>query len=135
MAREATKIELFGANDYGDQVRYTCASGTAIAKGTILKFATPRTASASTGTGDYVAGIASMDKKVDDYSTSISSWTNGIFLCTASQAVTAGDLLKTAAPGNYVTPITANTSSQAVVFGVALESAADGATVAVRVKL
>jgi hypothetical protein len=135
MAREATKIELFGSNNDGDQLVYTCASGTAIAKGTILKFASPRTASASTGTTDLIAGIASMDKKVDDYSTTVSVWTNGIFKVTASGAITAGDLCGTAAPGNYVIALTVNTSSHAVVLGTAMETVAADATFALRVNL
>jgi len=135
MAREATKIELYGDNNDGGNRRFTVASNAAIVKGTFLKFAGPRTASASAGTGDFFAGIASMEKVNNDYSTSISAWTNGIFECTASGAITAGDLLKSAAPGNYVITCTTNATSQAVVIGYALETAAADETLAVRINV
>jgi len=133
MAREVTKIEQYGANSDGDPRGFDCASGTKISKGTVLKFATPRTASASTGTGDIFAGIAAADKSATDYTTRVSCWENGIYEFTASRAIIAGDLLQTAAPGNYVIPLAANTSSKQIVVGYALKSAAATERVQVRV--
>ena len=133
MAREVTKVELYGVNDAGDVRGFDCASGTKIPKGTILKLATARTASASTGTGDIFAGVASADKSATDNSTRVGAWENGILEFTASQAIIAGDLLQTAVPGNYVMPIAANTSSKQIVVGYALKSGAAGARVQVRV--
>lgn len=134
MAREATPVELYGQNNGGDKRRYTCTDTPAITKGTFLKFADPRTASASTGTGDTFAGIAAMDKEASDGSLSISAWTNGIFEMVASGAITAGQKVKTAAPGNYVMVCQeADISSYAVVVGVALETASDNETINVRV--
>ena len=118
MAREATPVELYGQNNGGDKRRYTCTDTPAITKGTFLKFADPRTASASTGTGDTFAGIAAMEKEAAD----------------GSGAITAGQKVKTAAPGNYVMVCQeADISSYAVVVGVALETASDNETINVRV--
>ena len=133
MAREAVKVELYGNNNDGDQRRFTCANATGITKGTILKFADPRTASASTGTADIVAGIAAMDKVANDGSTSISVWTNGIFELYASGAIAVGANVVTAAPGNYVKAVTDETASFAIVVGHALEAASDGEVINVRV--
>jgi len=135
MAREATKVEFLGFNRDAEPRSYIVASSAAIAKGCFLKIGDGRVATASAGTGDSFAGFAAMEKENDDYSTTISAWTNCIVDCTASTAVTAGDLLQTAAPGNYVMPIAANTSSQAIIVGVALDSVAAAARVNVRVNI
>jgi len=135
MAREVKEVELYGGNNGGDKRRLTCASGVAITKGTILKLTDARTASASTGTGDVFAGIASMDKDSADTSTSISAWENGIFEMVASGAITVGAKVKTASDGNYVMQCqTADVqSSYAIIVGTALETASDGETINVRV--
>ena len=140
MANEVTKVELFGDHNSGDPTRYTCASGVAIAKGSILQLADPRTASKSTGTGDVFAGIAAMAKASDDFSTSISAWTNGIFEMLASGAIAVGQKVKTAehaTSGNQVMVCTDADvqSSYAVIVGTALETAADAETINVRVRL
>lgn len=135
MAREAVKVEQYGQDGDGQAVRYTCASNAAIVKGTFLKFADGRVASASTGTGDMFAGFAATAKSATDLSTSISAVTNGIYNLTASRAIVAGDLVQTAVPGNYVIPLAANTSSKAIIVGVALDSVAATESVNVRVNL
>lgn len=134
MAREVTKVELYGVNDAGDVRGYDCASGTKIPKGTVLKVATPRTASASTGTGDRFAGVASADKSGTDNSTRVGAWQNGVLEFTASGTITAGDNVVTAAPGNYVKSITdENPSSFNIIVGHAIKSASAGERVQVRV--
>ena len=140
MANEATKVELFGDHNSGDPVRYTCASGVAIAKGTLLKLSTPRTASISTIDGDVFAGIAAMAKASDDLSTSISAWTNGIFNIVASEAIVAGQKVYTAATSdNKVIPtnptLTTKAASEAILVGTALTSGAAGERINVRIKL
>jgi hypothetical protein len=135
MAREAVKVELFGANNSGDQIRFTCASNAAITKGTFLKCADLRTASASTGTADFFVGFAAADKSATDYSTTISAWTNGIFKVYASGAITVGHYVKTAVPGNYVMETTvadAIIASTAKIVGYALETAAADETFLIR---
>ena len=110
--------------------RYTCATSTGIAKGTYLKCADPSTASASTGTGDVFVGFAHADvnKSTDtafNTETSITAEKGQIYELVASGAITVGQLVKTAAPGNYVMAMTAAdiASSYAMTVGVALETA------------
>lgn len=134
MAREITKVELHGIE--GDKISFTCASGVAITKGTILKLSDPRTAAASDGTADTCVGVAAMDKSATDGSTRISVLTNFIGEAYASGAITCGAHVVTAAGGNYVKQATdANvTASTAVIIGRSLETASDGEVVNVRFK-
>lgn len=133
MANEAIKVEL--TNNTGFPIRYACASGTAIAKGTLLILSDPRTVTAhSTGVGGVFAGIASMGKEATDYSTSISAWTDGIFEIKASGAITVGDKVKTSSAANYVEAIT-GAASGSIVVGTALETASDAEVINVRVRI
>lgn len=119
--------------------RYTCATGTAIPKGTYLKGTDPHTASASTGTGDFFVGFAHADVNSStdtnfNTETSITADKGGIYELVASTAITVGDLVVTAAPGNYVKPVTnENVASKGLVIGVALETASVGETINVEV--
>lgn len=130
MALEITKVELFGENRDGNPLSYTCASGTAIAKGTLLTISDPRTVTANSASGAQCAGIASTDKSGTDFSTKIAVWTDGIFEGYASGAITAGDKIQ-AANLNYLG--TAVTFQD--VIGYALETAADGTLFTFRVNL
>jgi hypothetical protein len=130
MALEITKVELFGENRDGNPLSYTCASGTAIAKGTLLTITDPRTVTANSASGAQCAGIAAMDKSGSDFSTKIAVWTDGIFEGYASGAITAGDKIQ-AANLNYLG--TAVTFQD--VIGYALETAADGTLFTFRVNL
>lgn len=136
MAREA----ILRDNKVLKSVRYTCATSTAIPKGTFLKGADPFTASASTGTADVFVGFAHADVN-NSTDTSFNTQTNvtadrgGIYELSASGAITIGDLVVTAAPGNYVMKATAAqvASTQRVVLGMALETASDGEKINVEV--
>ena len=134
MAREAVLVD----NKPLVSRRYTCATSTGIAKGTYLKVADPFLASASAGTSDIFCGFAHADvNKSTDTSfnteTSITADKGGRYNLVASGAITVGDLVGTAVPGNYVISLAANTSSHAIVVGVALETAAAGETFLVEV--
>ncbi len=124
MAREVTKVELYGINDAGDVRGFDCASGTKIPKGTVLKGTTARTAIASVATADPYAGVASADKASDDNTTRVGTWQNGILEFDASGTITAWDKVVTAAPGNYVMTATAPqiASTVHVVIGYALKT-------------
>ena len=137
MANEATKVELFGDHNSGDPVRYTCASGVAIAKGTILQLSDPRTAAAASSSQGIFAGIAAMSKASDDKSTSISAWTNGIFEMVASGALTIGQIVKSDGASNYITGLAQEDAygSFAIAIGTALEAADAGETINVRVRI
>jgi len=135
----ATKSELLGANRDGEPRDFNIASSAVIAKGTLMKFADGRIASASTGTGDVFAGIAAEEKEAD-YSTKISVWTNGIFKIVASGAIVAGNAVKTADPGNYVIAIPLGQASGASVadlgaatVGYALDGVSDTETAEIRI--
>lgn len=77
MANEAVIIELLGNG--GDPIRFTCADGTTIAKGTVLELTDPRTVVACSGANTAIAGIAAAEKVANDGATTIAVYTNGIF--------------------------------------------------------
>lgn len=135
MAREAVLRD----NKVLTSRRYTCATSTGIPKGTFLKCATDQTASASTGTGDFFCGFAHADvnKSTDtafNTETSVTADKGGMYELVASTAIVNGDYVKTAAPGNYVMPLTgAESASQAITVGIAREDAAIGETINVEV--
>ena len=120
--------------------RFTCATGTAIPKGTFLKISADNTASASTGTGDVFVGFAHADVN-NDSDTNFNTETNvtadkgGVYELTASGAITYGQKVKTAVPGNYVmAALDADvTASYAKIIGHALETASDGEVINVEV--
>lgn len=121
--------------------RYTCATSTGIPKGTFLKNADPHTASASTGTGDHFVGFAHADvNESTDTSfnteTSVTADKGGMYELQASGSIAVNQLVKTAAPGNYVMGVTAadvETASYGIFVGIAREAASDGETINVEV--
>lgn len=121
--------------------RYTCATSTGIAKGTFLKVADAFTASASTGTGDAFVGFAHADvnKSTDtafNTETSVTADSGGVYELLASGAITVGQFVKTAAPGNMVMAcLDADvTASYSRIVGVALETATNAETINVAVR-
>ena len=134
MANEWTKVELYGQNNDGDPRRYTCASGTAISKGTLLVLSDPRTVAAHASIGQYMGGVAAMDKSATDGSTSISAWTNGIFEGKSSGTMTIGLPFKTSNLPNHVEPA-ANTIIGSAVGGYALETGSGVETINLRLRL
>ena len=52
-------------------VSFTCADGTGIEKGTLLKLTDPMTAIATSGAGDAIAGVAAAEKIANDGNTKI----------------------------------------------------------------
>lgn len=134
MANEAVIITLLGNG--GDPVRYTCASGTAIVKGTIMKLVDPLTTSASTGNGDFVCGIAAADKSATDNATTIAVYTNGIFDLYSSGAVcTAGCGVSTSGANVIRGSTQADSASGAKVFGIAQEDSIAATNEMIAVKL
>ncbi|MDD5051008.1 MAG: hypothetical protein PHV93_04720 [Candidatus Pacebacteria bacterium] len=134
MAAEAVIIELLG-NPRGRPIRYTCADGTAIAKGAICKITDPRTTITMTGIDNPIAGIAAAEKVANDGSTTISVYTDGIFDITAA-AAGAQDIGKFAAPSATVNMFTAADAAdltQNSIIGYLMEAADNDETVAVRV--
>jgi len=77
MANEAIIVELLG--NKGDPVRYTCADGTGIPKGTIMQLNSPRTVIEPDAVDKPVVGISASEKVASDGQTSIAVYTNAIF--------------------------------------------------------
>lgn len=80
MANEWTIIELLG--NAGNPVRFACADGTGIAKGTAMTHSDNRTVVAHSAENESFAGVAAHEKVASDGSTSIALYTCGIFECT-----------------------------------------------------
>ena len=77
MANEWVKVELYGANNDGNPIRFTVLDGKSISKGQLLELADARTASGSLVDTAVYAGVASEEKIAGDGTTSISVWTDG----------------------------------------------------------
>ena len=133
MANEAEIVELLGNG--GDPISVTVADGTAITKGTIMKLSDPRTGAASSADGDKPIGIAAADKVANDGSTTLSVYTNGIFLLTTSAAVGVG--IPVAISGaNTINQTASGEMELGVTLGYALESAsASGEQIEVKLRL
>jgi hypothetical protein len=123
--------------EYSLPVNFTCADGTGIEQGAILKLADPMTASLSDGDEDYVAGICHTEKIANDGTTSVSVYIDGVFDIMCSGGVTAGQAVATASStegSNYVTAATA-TAIGCKTLGIALETSASGTEERILVRL
>ena len=123
MANEATLWM-----EYLPPIPMSCADGTGIEKGTVLKLTDPMTASAADGTeGDPVAGICASEKIADDGNTKVAVYRSGIFKMTASGSIAAGDPVATSDGGAANKVIKAATNEEDI-LGTSLETASDGHT-------
>lgn len=130
MANEAVIIELI---DGGRPIRFTCADGAGIEKGTLLKLADPRTASATSADNDPFCGIAAAEKVASDGSTSIAAYTCGIFdLKDSGAGITAGATVNIGGANLIIASAAADLLTGSVV-GRALETAAADEVIAVAV--
>jgi len=134
MANEAVIIELLGNG--GDPIRFTCADGTTIPKGTVLELTDPRTVIANSAADKAIAGIAAQEKVADDGATSIAVYTNGIFdmdIVAGGTAVLGGDVVSSGA-GNEIDDFDTLDGENGYVIGKSLETGAAGEKIAVRVR-
>ena len=133
MANEAVVTDLLGNN--GDQIAFTCADGTAIPKGSIMKMTDPRTCIINSGAGDVLCGIAAFEKEANDGITEMSIITNCIAKCTveAAKTTTLGSTVRVSATENKIEAITTLDQETGKHLGHALETGAAGDTVLVRV--
>jgi len=127
MADEAVIIELLG--DKGNPVRYTCADGATILKGTLLKLTDNRTAIATSADNDPFCGVAAHEKVANDGATTISAYTCGIFDIKGSAAITAGERVSISG-ANTVTKVAAADLLFSDV-GICLETSAGAEVMAV----
>jgi len=120
-----------------DTRSFLCNSGVAIAKGTLLQLLDARRVGAHSGAGQVLAGVAAMDKASNDYSTTISVWTRGIFDATCSGAIGIGQWFQGAAQGNTLSLADTDIGacSGAAIGGYVMEEAGAGEVVNVRLNL
>ncbi len=113
-------------------IPFTCAEGTAIPKGTILKLNDLMTVTTITADNDLVAGIAKSEKIADDGMVRIDVYRGGIFRVTASGSIAIGDPVGvdfTNVAENYVISVVAQGRlSGARILGTAMEAATDDQT-------
>ena len=118
--------------------QYTVASNAAIPKGSLLVLSDPQTAALATVGNTPCAGISSMEKENNDYSTTISAWTQGDFRAKASGAISAGAPVSMGGSVNEI--MLANTgtsfaSSGARTIGYSKEAPGSGDTFVFRLNL
>lgn len=131
MANEAVIIELFNG---GRPIRFTCADGTGIEKGTLLELSGDRTVIANTNDNAPVVGIAAHEKVASDGATTISAYTDGIFdMLTDAGSDNAGALMANSATENVIQTADAADLLQGSVVGYLLEGAGNAEVCAVRV--
>lgn len=68
------KITLLG--NAGDPVEYTVDKTTAVPKGTIMKFSASNLSAAATTAGEFICGVASVEKTATDGKTKLACWTH-----------------------------------------------------------
>jgi hypothetical protein len=128
MAQECTLVF-----ETSKPIPFTCADGTGIEKGAILKLADPYTVSLGVALNDVVGGIAAEEKVASDGKTKIGVYRSGIFKCTVSGSVTVGDplVMDTNAAGNDLQTAAVNAEQ---IVGIALETATDNETILFELK-
>lgn len=124
MASEATLVL-----ELAPPVPFTCADGTGIEKGAILKMTDPRTAALADGDGDVIAGIAAAEKIANDGNTTIPVYREGWFKVLAGVgSITVGLTLDTHASTGATNEVAIAPATTGHRLGFALESAGDGET-------
>jgi len=129
MANEAVLI-----HETGLPIPFTCADGTGIEKGAILKLTDPMTVIINSGANDVCAGIAAEEKIANDGKTKIGVYREGIFRVLAGGAVTVGDKVEIHSVVNEVVTATLTAGATANIVGEALETAADTDTFLIELK-
>lgn len=104
---------------------FTVSDSAAFIKGTLLSNTDPRTASTTVAANAAIAGVAARDKVANDGRTQIAVYTDGVFDCVASGAITVGQPVCAAGVTNMVKYIADGSVSGAAVLGIALETASD----------
>jgi len=131
MANEAVIIELFNG---GRPIRFTCADGTTIEKGTMLELTDPRTVIANTNDAAPFVGIAAAEKVASDGATTIAAYTDGIFdMLTDAGTDAVGVLVANSATENTVETADAADILAGANVGNLLEAAGNAEVCAVRI--
>ena len=107
----------------------TCADGTGIEKGAILKMTDLMTVALADGNGDIVAGIAAEEKIADDGKVKIGVYRGGIFKGFAGTGgVTVGLAIDTDASTSNSNELANAPATTGNYIGIAFETATDGET-------
>ena len=112
--------------EYEPPIMMTCADGTAIPKGTLLKLSDPYTVAATSADNDVFGGIAAEDKIISDGKTKIAVYRRGIFKVTCGTGGSTVGKEQVIQALNQVTDYTTLDGEKGYVFGRALETATAG---------
>lgn len=133
MANEAVlKVRM------SDPVNFTCADGTGIEKGTLLKLTDPRTVAATSADGDICIGVAAAEKIANDGRTQIPVFVDGIFDMTtvaSPSAIAAGHPVKVAGANLIQLGDVTTAADFGEIMGRALETVAATVQETIEVKL
>ena len=116
---------------------FTCADGTGIAKGALLKLTDPRTAIISSAAADKIAGICAREKVASDGRTECDVYRRGWFDMSCSGSVNIGDPVVAADTSVYPNFVgaAAITASGANIIGHALEAGTNGEVILIDVNI
>ena len=134
MANEATIVELQAGMNATD---FTVSDGTGISKGCLLQLTDPRTASASSTSGEVFGGIAAAEKEASDGAVNLAAHQTGIFDLTATEgpAIAVGQRVVLSG-ANLIKPVgDAGEFSAGHIVGTALEATAAGVTEVIEVDI
>lgn len=106
-------------------ISFTCANGTGIEKGAILKMTDPMTCALADGDDNVIAGIAAEEKIANDGNTRIAVYRRGIFKGLAGGAITLGCALGTFASSGATNELHALGAGGDNVLGNSFEAADD----------
>lgn len=120
MASEATLVI-----ETAPPIPYTCADGTGIEKGAILKLTDPMTASLADGDDDLIAGIAAAEKIANDGNTTIPVYREGFFKVLAGTAISVGEAVNTHASTGATNEVAVAATNDQNVLGLSMETASD----------
>ena len=124
MADEAQSIVLLG--NKGDPIEVIVATGTAIAKGTLMQLSSsPKTCTATSGASQIFLGILDEEKTTTDGKVKLKVLTHCLadLTCGAGETMVLGGAVMTGAAANEVDVATDNTvEGGAMVVGIAQET-------------
>lgn len=126
MAAEA-KVTTFLGNQ-GDPIEVIVSSGTALAKGTLMVLSSsPKTATASSGDGQFFIGILNEEKTTTDGKTKVSVVTHCVAEMTAGTGnTTVGQAQKLSGANLIIDADDDTIANKMEVVGYSLETVADG---------
>jgi len=130
MADEAQNVTLLG--NKGDPIEVIVATGTAIAKNTLMQLSsTPKTCTATSGAGQFFIGILAEEKTATDGKTKVAVITHCLadLTCGAGETMVLGEAVMTGAVANEVDVAVDNTvEGHREIVGTAQETVGNNGT-------